>query len=178
MQIVIKELDKTRIRYEAMVWRLGERDAALAASRAMNHEGRKALTAVRRTLVKQTSIRRSLIVKGVTFEAARPNSLRFVIKGQGSELPLRLFGARQFSYGVKAKVWGRQQVYKSNFIVSSEGGDVFHREGPKRIPIGRTFGPSIAKELVKDETVEAFNRKTDDIADRVMHELRQLLRVR
>lgn len=178
MQIVIKELDKTRIKYEAMVQQLGERDAALAAARALNHEGRKALTAVRRTLVSQTSIPRKIVFAGTTFQGAHLRKLQIAITARGSELPLRIFGAKQFKYGVRAKVWGRLQTYKSNFIVASEKGDVFHREGSARIPIGRTFGPSIPKEMLKDQTVEAFNRKTDDIAERVMHELRQILRVR
>ncbi len=46
VQIVIKDLDQTRLRYEAMVQRVGEGSAALAFSRALNHEGRKTFTAV------------------------------------------------------------------------------------------------------------------------------------
>lgn len=178
MKVVLKDLDHTRIRFEAMIRRFGEKDAVTAASRAMNHEGRKVLTAVRRTLVKQTSIPRSIVVKGTKLTSAHAKSLKIVITGRGAELPMKTFGAKQFKYGVRAKVWGRLQTYKSNFIVASQNGDTFHRETSERLPIGRTFGPSIGKEIVKDDTVKAFDDATNDIAHRVMHELSRILKVR
>lgn len=189
MQLVIKELDQTRIRYEAMVQKVGEEEAALAFSRALNHEGRKSFTAVKRALRKQTDIPPGMITAAMKFKSSTVRNLRTVISGTGSELPLRLFGAKQFSYGVRAKVWGKQQTYKSNFIVASLGGNVFHRTGvfgkaakgryagKRREGIQRTFGPSIPKEMVKDETLETFEQSGNAIMDRAMHELSRILTV-
>jgi hypothetical protein len=177
MQVVVKELDQTRIHYEAMVQRVGEGDAALAFSRALNHEGRKSFTAVKRALRKQTDIPAGMISAAMKFENSSRKNLTTIIRGKGSELPLRIFGARQFKYGVRAKVWGKTQVYKSQFIVAKLGGNVFHRTSRKRLPIQKTFGPSIPKEMVKDVTLETFERSGNAVMDRAMHELSRILKV-
>lgn len=177
MQVVFKDLDQTRIRYEAMIQRVGEREANRAFSRALNHEGRKSFTAVKRALRKQTDIPAGMITAAMQFKSSSQRNLRTIIQGSGSELPLRFFGARQFSYGVRAKVWGKFQTYKSNFIVASLSGNVFHRTSRKRLPIQRTFGPSIPKEMVKDETAETFEQSGNAVMDRAMHELSRILKV-
>jgi hypothetical protein len=177
VQIIIKDLDQTRIRYEAMVQQVGEGAAALAFSRALNHEGRKSFTAVKRALRKQTDVPPFMITASMTFRPSSKHHLRTIISGSGRELPLRLFKPSQFSYGVRARVWGRQQVYRSSFIVAKYGGNVFHRTSPKRFPIQKLFGPSIAKEMLKDETLETFERSGNAIMDRAMHELSRILKV-
>lgn len=177
MQVVIKELDQTRIRYEAMVQRVGERDAALAFSRALNYEGRKTFTAVKRSLRKQTDIPPFMITASMAFRSSSQRNLRTIISGSGKELPLRLFKPSQFSYGVRAKVWGKHQTYRSAFIVAKYGGNVSHRTSKKRFPIQRMFGPSIPKEMVKDETLETFEQSGNAVMDRAMHELSRILKV-
>ncbi len=175
MQIVIKDLDQTRVRYEAMVRQAGEGAAALAFSRALNHEGRKSFTAVKRALRKQTDIPPFMIKASMAFRSSSKHHLRTIISGTGSELPLRLFKPAQFSYGVRAKVWGKHQTYRSAFIVARYGGNVFHRTSRKRFPIQRMFGPSIPKEMVRDETLETFEQSGNAIMDRAMHELSRIL---
>lgn len=177
MQIVIKDLDQTRIRFEAMVQRVGERDAALAFSRALNHEGRKTFTAVKRTLRQQTDIPAFMITASMAFRSSSQRNLRTIISGVGKELPLRLFKPSQFSYGVRAKVWGRHQTYRSAFIVAKYGGNVFHRTSRKRFPIQKMFGPSIPKEMVQDQTLETFQQSGNSVMDRAMHELSRILKV-
>lgn len=177
MQIVIKELDQTRIRYEAMIQQVGEGNAALAFSRALNHEGRKTFTAVKRTLRQQTDIPTSMITASMAFRSSSQRNLRTIISGHGKELPLRLFKPSQFSYGVRAKVWGRHQTYRSAFIVAKYEGNVFHRTSRKRFPIQKMFGPSIPKEMVQDQTLETFEQSGNSIMDRAMHELSRILKV-
>lgn len=177
MQVVIKDLDQTRIRYEAMVQRVGDGAANAAFSRALNHEGRKSFTAVKRSLRKQTDIPPGMIAAALKFRSSSQRNLRTIISGFGSELPLRFFKPKQFKYGVRAKVWGRFQTYPSNFIVGSLSGNVFHRTSRKRLPIQRTFGPSTPKEMVKDETLETFERSGNHVMDRAMHELSRILKV-
>lgn len=177
MQVVIKELDQTRIRYEAMVQEVGEGAAALAFSRALNHEGRKTFTAVKRELRKQTDIPQFMITASMAFKSSSQRNLRTIISGSGKELPLRLFKPSEFSYGVRAKVWGKHQTYRSAFIVAEYQGNVFHRTSKKRFPIQGMFGPSIPKEMVKDETLETFEQSGNTVMDRAMHELSRILKV-
>jgi len=177
VRVVVKDLDQTRLRYEALVQQVGEGAAALAFSRALNHEGRKSFTAVKRTLHKQTNIPPFMITAAMAFRSSSKRNLRTIITGSGRELPLRLFKPLQFSYGVRAKVWGKHQTYRSAFIVARYGGNVFHRTSRKRFPIEQMFGPSIPKEMVKDETLETFEQSGNAIMDRAMHELARILKV-
>jgi hypothetical protein len=177
VRIVIKDLDQTRVRYEAMVQQVGEGNAALAFSRALKHEGRKTFTAVKRALRKQTDIPPAMITASMAFRSSSKRNLRTIISGSGRELPLRLFKPSQFSYGIRAKVWGRYQTYRSGFIVAKYDGNVFHRTSSKRFPIQKMFGPSIPKEMLKDETLETFERSGNAIMDRAMHELSRILKV-
>ena len=62
-------------------------------------------------------------------------------------------------------MWGRRQTYLSVFIVAKYGGNVFHRTSRKRFPIQRMFGPSIPKEMVRDETLETFEQSGNAIMD-------------
>jgi hypothetical protein len=177
MQIVLKDLDRTRIRYGAMIQRVGDGNATLAFSRALNHEGRKSFTAVRRALRKQTDIPPGIISAAMKFRPSSRANLRTIISGSGRELPLRLFRPAQFSYGVRARVWGKHQAYRSAFIVARYGGNVFHRTSRKRLPIQQMFGPSIPKEMLKDQSLAAFEQSGNAIMDRAMHELARILRV-
>ena len=174
--LVIRDLDQTRIKFEAMVTRVGAGDATKAFSRAINHEGRKTFTLVKRTLVQQTSIPRPIVTQATRFRTATSKNLRAIIEGRGRELPLRLFKPVQFSYGVRAKVWGAAQRFPHAFIVAKYGGDVFHRKGAARFPIAGMYGPSVPKEMVKGVTLEAFEQSSNDVASRAMHELSRILR--
>lgn len=177
MNLVIRDLDNTRIRYEAMIQRVGEKDANRAFARALSHEGRKGFTAVKRAVRQQSDIPSPLVNAGVKFKAARTSELRTVISGFGSELPLKHFKARQFSYGVRAKIWGRHQTFKSAFIIKAYDANVFIRKTSKRFPVEKLWGPSIPKELVKDDSLKAFENSNTQIMDRAMHELSRILRV-
>lgn len=190
MKIVIKDADKLRVLYEDVMRQIGEGAAAKVFARALSREGSKTFTKVKRTIKKQTDIPPSMISAAMTFRSSSAKHLQTIISGSGKELPLRLFNPSQFKYGVRAKVWGKQQRYKSAFIVKSIGGNVFHRtgvfgqaskgryQGQRRESIEKMYGPSIPKEMVKDAILQTFHQSTDDIANRVMHELSQLLKVK
>lgn len=158
---------------------LSEGRARMVMARALNHTGNKARTAVRRGLVKQTSAPRAAVVAGVTSQGAATRGLgaiAYTISAKAKPLPLRLFRPRQDGTGVKARVWGRQKQYSSAFIVQSLAGNVFRRRGASRLPIRVLFGPSLATELVKDESRAAFLRVSRDLPQRVDHELSRVLK--
>ena len=79
-----------------------------------------------------------------------------VTSGTGRHLPLSFFGAKQFSYGVRAKIWGRAQTFRSAFVVKRYGGGVFKRTGKARFPIEQLWGPSVPKEMLRDEAYAAW----------------------
>lgn len=177
----LRSLDKQAIRFEAMIWRVGEKPARLAFARAMNHEGAKANTIVKRTIRKQSSIKIAHINSAVSFHKAGTETLRTVIRGTGAPIPLRYFGARQFKYGVGATVWGRRQRFPGAFIIGSLGGGVFKNTGgwsakSKRFnAIEKMYGPSIPNEMLSASVVLAFSETGNSVATRAMHELRRIL---
>jgi len=181
MSFILRSLDKQAISFEAMVWRVGEKPARRAFARALNHEGKKAHTVIKRKLRDQTSIKISDINRAVSVHKAGDQTLRTVTRGTGAPIPLRYFGARQFKYGVSAKVWGKRQRFPGAFIVKSLGGGVFKNtrgwnSKTKRFnAIEKLYGPSIPKEMLEDAVVNAFVASTDKVAQRAIHELNRIL---
>lgn len=176
MQLV-RELDRNRIKYEAMIQRFGDKAANTAYRRALNHSGRKTYTAVKKSLREQTSFKAAEVTKATRFIGPNRVNLSFKIVGRGRHRGLRNFGAKQFRYGVRARVWGKVQKFKSAFIVDSLSGHAFVRSGSARLPIRVMYGPSIPKELVKDQTKETFEESLPDLHRRAVHELKRILRV-
>lgn len=175
MSVVVYDLNNTRDQFELAVRRVGQRGATTAFRRALNHEGRKGRTAVRRTLRKQTSIPRSEINAGVVLRPARGQNLTMSLYGFGSPLGLVHFNPRQFGYGTRAKVWGEMKRFNSAFIVDSLAGNVFVRTSASRLPIKKLFGPGIAREIRRDEAHEAWEEAVQQIPQRAMHELRRIM---
>ena len=175
--IVIRERDDVRRKYEAALLLVGRKKANLAFSRALNRTGRPTFTAVKRALRKQSDIHRTIIDASVTFKPATSATLQTAITGTGPYLPLRLFGARQFAYGVRAKVWGKHQQYRSAFIVRKFAGGAYKRLTSRRFPIRQLYGPSVGKELVKDQSLATFEASMPDVSARALHELKRLLEV-
>lgn len=173
MAVVIMEADNVRKRFEATCRELGDGMARRVFSMALNKEGRKAYTAHRRALVRQTSIPRSSINAAVKFRQATRATFETRTTGHGRHLPLSLFGARQFSYGVRAKVWGKAQTYKSAFIVNRYAGNVFKRTSKARLPIERLWGPSIPVEMLKDKAFAAWEAQQN----KVLSEAQRLIAV-
>jgi len=173
--VVIKDLDQTRVRFEANVRRVGEKDAKTAFARALRHEGRKAHTAVKRSLRTQTSVKTGDIAKEVKFQGPKRDALTAEIRSTGKHRNISYFGAKQFSYGVRAKVWGRAQRFPSAFFIGQYSNNVFVRQGKPRFPVRQVVGPSLPREMVRDETLEAFESKLNDVSQRAMHELTRIL---
>ena len=156
MRVQFLEADDVRTRFEAACTRLGESDARRAFSMALNKEGRKSFTQLRRSLAQQSSIPRGAVNAATRFQSATRATMSTVTSGTGRHLPLLFFGPKQFSYGVRAKIWGRAQTFRSAFVVKRYGNGVFKRTSRARIPIEQLWGPSIAKELLRDQAYAAW----------------------
>ncbi len=171
MQVRFLEADDVRIRFETACARIGEGEARRAFSMALNKEGRKSFTQLRRSLAQQSSIPRGAIIAATRFQSATRNTMATVTSGSGRHLPLSFFGAKQFSYGVRAKIWGRAQTFRSAFVVERYGGGVFKRTGKARFPIEQLWGPSVPKEMLRDEAYSAWT----DQHPRVLTEASRLI---
>lgn len=171
--IEIIEGDNTRIKFEAAFHNAGAQ-ASIAFARAMNSEGRKTMTKVKRALIKQTSIKPAMINASIKFKSAGARHLETRIEGRGSAVPLIQFGARETSTGTVATVWGKSQTFPHTFIVSRFN-NVYKRLGPSRGPIESLYGPRVPVELVKDESLEAFETSTPQIAIEAMRVLGLML---
>ena len=150
MQVRFLEADDVRTRFEAACNRLGEGDARLAFSMALNKEGRKSFTQLRRSLAQQSSIPRGAVNAATRFQSATRATMSTVTSGTGRHLPLSFFGA---------KIWGRAQTFRSAFVVKRYGGGVFKRTGKARFPIEQLWGPSVPKEMLRDEALAAWQEQ-------------------
>ena len=65
MQLIISASDEVLARYGNALAALGEGQARTALSRALNHEGDKGRTRVKRALVKQTGIKYGAVDKAM-----------------------------------------------------------------------------------------------------------------
>jgi hypothetical protein len=176
LQVILKPNDDLLQRFAAMIERLGAGKVQQAEVRALNHVGAKAFTAVKRALVAQTSLSRDDIEKGLrTQRASRNRQEEFRIVGKGARASLGHFRPVQFSYGVRAKVWGRFQRYPRTFIIEGFGGNVFKRVGAGRSDIKKLWGPGIASELLKAQSAKAFEEVAKELGPRLAHEMDYLL---
>lgn len=159
MRVRFLDADDVRIRFEAACNRIGEGEARRAFSMALNKEGRKSFTQLRRSLAQQSSIPRGAVNAATRFKTATRGTMATVTSGTGRHLPLSFFGAKQFSYGVRAKIWGRAQNFRSAFVVKRYGGGVFKRTGKARFPIEQLWGPAVPVEMLRDEAYAAWTEQ-------------------
>lgn len=165
-------------RFGSALQQIGDGRARMVLARAVNHTGRKALTAVRRGLVQQTSAPRKAVVSATVGKGSATKGfgpISYVISAAHKPLSLKIFKPRQDASGVTAKVWRQNKSFRSAFIVQSLGGHVSRRVGRARLPIRQLYGPSMATELIKDESRAAFQRVIRELPPRVNHELARVL---
>ncbi len=175
MNVIIRDLDQTRIHFEAAIQRVGEQDATRAFNRALNREGDKVRTAVRRALRLQTGAKASLINRETRSFRSTFSNLVYTIEARGDYLGLSHFAPSQFKYGVRAKPWGRLQRFDGAFLVASLGNNAFVRETSERLPIKKMFGPSIPKEMVQHETKRAFEESQPDVLAEATRQLQLII---
>lgn len=169
--------------FAAAVEALGsEAKAKRAFTMAINQVGRDARSATQAALAKQVGLTKKQVVEhgALREDKASASNLVWQMKATGRALPLKLFGARQYSYGVRAKPWGRWQKFSGAFINAGtwksgnpvKDGQVLHRAGKKIFlddwrrkaswhgqkfqPYKIMYGPAIPAEMVKDASAEAF----------------------
>jgi len=175
MNVIIRDLDQTRVAFEAMVQRVGEQDATRAFNRALNSEGAKITTAVRRALRQQTGAKSAIVRRATKVYRSSFANLVYTIEASGDHMGLSHFSPRQFSYGVRAKPWGRWQRFEGTFLVPKLHNNVFIRETSARLPIRKIWGPSIPKQMLKDASKQAFEAAQPDVLAEATRQLQLMI---
>jgi len=187
MKISITPDDDLIKRFGNQLGALSERDGHKALARAVNRTTNTVHGRVIRSVVQQSSIPRQIVKQQVSKQTVKPgsgNSLEGVIFARGNPIPLKEFKAKQFSYGVKAKVWGKQRKFVGMFIFagtyrsgkSVANGHVFQRVTTAGLPIELQRGPAVPSELVRNNAKEEFTKTVKEmLPQRVQHELGRLL---
>jgi hypothetical protein len=174
MQLVINATDQVLARYGNQLAALGESQARTAMSRALNHEGDKGRTQVKRALVKQTGIKYGAVDKAMATIRSTPATLTYQLKARGAETNIAWFGGRQRGKGVSAAPWNKRRIFRHAFIVPRFG-RAFIRTSNKRLPIRWVYGPNVARELVKDTSAAAWRNGVANIVARIGHEIGRML---
>ena len=174
MQLIISARDQVLARYGNALAALGEGRARTALSRALNHEGDKGRTQVKRALVKQTGIKYGGVNKAMATIRATPATLTYTLKARGDETNIAWFGGQQRRKGVSAAPWNKRRILRHSFIVPRFG-RAFIRTAKSRLPIRPLYGPNLARELVKDSSAAAWQSGVANIVARVGHEIGRML---
>jgi hypothetical protein len=185
MTIIITPGDDVLRRYSNQIGAIGEGKAQAAMGRAINRTVDMVYTQTVRVLVRQTSAPRSVVVASMRkkYASTSGGALEGMIIAKGRELPLKMFKPVQFKAGTKATVWGKRQLFKGAFMGPRPGaialalkGHVWTRTSEARLPIKKMFGPSIPKEMVKDQSAAQFESMAPPIlARRLEHEIGRML---
>lgn len=139
-------------------------------SRALYRGGNQARTQVRRSLVSQTGIKYGLINKAIK-HTYKPSQLEYTLAATGDHTNISLFNARQVKKGVSAAPWKKRRIFKGSFLIAGYGGKAFLRTTDERGPLSQLFGPNIAVEMTRGETLKAWESAKGFILARVEHEL-------
>jgi len=185
--ITIEQRDDILRNFGNQIGALGRGDAHKALARAVNRTTTTVQGRVIRVIAKQSSIKSAIVRRSIRRELVRPGSgqaLEGTITATGRPIPLKEFSASQFSYGVKARVWGRVQRFPGTFIFAGTyrsgnpvgNGHVLHRTTRDSHPIEVLYGPSVPEEMIKDESAKVFHETVAMMLPvRVAHEVGRLL---
>jgi hypothetical protein len=174
MQLIISARDQVLAKYGNQLAALGDRNARTAMSRALNHEGNKGRTQVKRALVKQTGIKYGAVDKAMTTIRSMPTTLTYTLKAKGEETNIAWFSGVQRGKGVSAAPWNKRRIFAHSFIVPRFG-RAYIRTSKSRLPIRGLYGPNLARELVKDSSAAAWQRGVGNIVARIGHEIGRML---
>jgi hypothetical protein len=174
MHLILNPKDRVLAKYGNQLAALGGGQARVAMSRALNHEGDKGRTQVKRALVKQTGIKYGAIDKAMATIRSTPATLAYRLKARGDETNIAWFGGAQRQKGVSAAPWNKRRVFAHSFIVPRFG-RAFIRISKTRLPIRWLYGPNLARELIKDYSAAVWRSGVANIVARVGHEIARML---
>ena len=187
MDLKVKLQDQIIRRYANSLGQLGATQGHRALARAVNRTTASVQSRVIRAIAKQSSIPAKIVRSQIKRRTVRPGggaTLEGIIYASGKSLSLKAFKPRQFQYGVKVKLWGKQRRMDGTFIYAGSSrsgkyvadGHVFQRVTRKSLPIQKQFGPCVPTEMVRDASAQVFYATVAQMLPaRVAHEINRLL---
>lgn len=160
---------------DAAIARYADRIAAMpgrarqAMAEGLNEGGDLERTQVRRALRQQTGVSKAgTITSHTKSKRASAGNLEYTISGLGKGLPIRDFPVRSgIGAPVTARPWNVSHTFERSFQTSRKG-MLRARRGASRFPIRALYGPSVAKEIVKDDTAEEFSAHAGQRVERAV----------
>ena len=155
-----------------------------ALSKAVNDTARQVERTAEKMVAARLSLQAKRVRKGVyILPHSTPKTLRAIIRGSNSEVPLKVFRAKEVPSGTVATIWGKKQFHPDAFIFGGKVGDrkdismgdnVFVRKGKARLPIQKAKGASIGQAMNEGAVSNAIERNADKML--TANVLRQLER--
>lgn len=136
-------------------------ESTRALNASINRVGNTAFTKVRRQLAKNMGIPVGRLTegsRGLYVQRSNFRNLRYEIDARSQYTPLSYFNPQQRRTGVQAHPWGERRIFPGTFVVTLRSGHVgvFKRTGQRtstgRPQIKELWGPSLARELVREDT--------------------------
>lgn len=156
--------------------RLEHGAAIQAGCYAINHTVAKARTQVARALVRQTGLKYGAIAQELRQFSASPARPMAALDAAGAYHRLSEFSGARTAGGVVASPWSVRRTFPHTFFIPAYGGGVFRRTGSGRFPVTQLWGPAIPKEMIKAQSLEAWERTlATELPARMAHEWARLM---
>jgi len=144
-----------------------------ALARGVNDAARQVERQAEKLVAQTLSVPAKRARQGVYIKPpATDKTLRAIIRGSNSEIPLKAFRAKEQGEGTTARIWGSRQFYPGAFIHGGPakdrtrdlgmGGHVFYRKGKGRHPIGKAKGASIGEAMTQGAVRTAIEKHGDE----------------
>jgi len=165
--------------------RLGEEGPSIMAG-LLNAGGLALRTRTVAKETEQTGLKESTVDRAQVAVEASPGRLSFSIQVEGGNIRLKHFGAQESGGGVTARPWNRPTFYPGAFITSGRQGarapapklhgQVYRAKSETSRRWGRPItqvksGLFLPDELVKGETIAAWEEGTAPLLDGIMTRL-------
>jgi hypothetical protein len=153
----------------------------------LNRACAPALTAVRRAVAQQTSIKYGRVMAHIKDSKAHPNRLEYRIIAKDGAIPLIDFAVNApMGKAPTVKVWGKQRKLKGAFVFKGRGVAIVKRVGKHaggiksknrtgRANVKTLWGPIIPREMIRPgfESLAVVKRIPERVQARLPHELSQ-----
>lgn len=198
--VTVRLADDQLNRWSNIIGEIGEGRARKAMVRAVNRTVDMVFTRVVRSLVKQTSAPRKMVVASLKKRKASHHggAVEGAVVARGGRLSLKYFKPVEVRSGTEVTVMGGKEYIEGAFFKSGWakkgrgsgnaglgnltnrrvvlGGHVYKRTSKDRTPIEKQFGPSIPAQMVDGATAEVFRKEGAEILQRrVSHEMGRML---
>jgi len=157
-------------------------------SKAINRAAENAKTNMAKLTVQKYIIKNKDVKETIKVIKSNKSNLNALVKSEGKLLGLDKFKINPKSRPQRPPRSQKAQVKKSGslksilraFIITVNGKSiVMQREGVKRLPIKRLFGPAVPEMIGNEETFRELQQKANEtLQKRIDHEINRILEAR